>query len=240
METRLDMTEKILVVDDDPKLQRLLGEYLAGYGFQVRAHGRGDGVAEVIAEYQPNLVVLDIMLPGQDGLSVLGQLRAGMRLPIIMLTAKGDDADRIVGLELGADDYLPKPFNPRELLARIRAVLRRAAGPEETQTEGSEPEMISAAGLRLDTGRQALWVEETEIELSATEYKIMRALMGRPGVVFTRDQLLGLSRGRDLEPYDRSVDVHISNLRAKLKPFPALHGVIKTAWGAGYMLVDAR
>lgn len=235
-----DMTEKILVVDDDPKLQRLLGEYLAGYGFQVRAHGRGDGVDDAIAEFQPDLVVLDIMLPGQDGLSVLGQLRASMRLPIIMLTAKGDDADRIVGLELGADDYLPKPFNPRELLARIRAVLRRAAGTDDGSEHGPESKMLSAAGLRLDIGRHILLVEDTEIELSTTEYKIMRALMGRPGVVFTRDQLLGLSRGRDMEPYDRSVDVHISNLRAKLKSFPSLHGVIKTVWGSGYMLVDAQ
>ena len=240
METRPDMSDKILVVDDDPKLQRLLGEYLAGYGFAVRAHERGDGVAEVIADFQPDLVVLDIMLPGQDGLSVLGQIRAGMRLPIIMLTAKGDDADRIVGLELGADDYLPKPFNPRELLARIRAVLRRAAGPEGGPDQGGEPEVIRAAGLELDTGRQALRAGDSEIELSATEYKIMLALMGRPGVVFTRDQLLGLSRGRDLEPYDRSVDVHISNLRAKLKPFPAHNGAIKTVWGAGYMLVDGQ
>ena len=234
------MDSKLLLVDDDVKLQALLREYLEGYGFGVDSLYDGLEVAEKVLAQKPDLVVLDIMMPGKNGLDVLAELRSAVKTPVIMLTAKGEDTDRIVGLELGADDYLPKPFNPRELLARIRAVLRRGQnGPEEPADESAEGS-IRAGGLELDPAKRALRVEGRELELSATEFRIMEALMLRPETVFTRDQLLSLARGRDFMAFDRSVDVHISNLRAKLKPFPRFRKVIKTVWGTGYLLQEIK
>ncbi len=232
------MESKILVVDDDVKLQGLLKEYLEGYGFVVDSLYDGLNVTEKVLSQKPDLVVLDIMMPGKNGLDVLADLRTESKTPVIMLTAKGEDADRIVGLELGADDYLPKPFNPRELLARIRAVMRRGRNGLEDPGRDSGKTMIRAGGLGLDQAKRALRVEGREIELSATEFRIMEALMRRPETVFTRDQLLSLARGRDFMAFDRSVDVHISNLRAKLKPFPRFRKVIKTVWGTGYLLQE--
>jgi len=230
--------EKILVVDDDAKLRELLEEYLTGYGLQVLCLADGSGVAEKIAREAPDLVILDIMLPGRDGLEVLREIRGRFPVPVIMLTAKGEDEDRIVGLELGADDYLPKPFNPRELLARIKAVMRRAASPGGE--DGREEEFIEAGGLRLDTAKRTLLVEDEEVELSATEFKILEAMMRRPDRVFSRDELLSLARGRDWMAFDRSVDVHISNLRAKLKAHPGQGRRIKTVWGTGYMFLGDK
>jgi two-component system phosphate regulon response regulator OmpR len=228
------------VVDDDLRLQKLLGEYLEGYGFQVSRLTDGLKVVETIQRTRPDIVVLDIMLPGRDGLEVLGDIRAGSRIPVIMLTAKGEETDRIVGLEMGADDYLPKPFNPRELLARLRAVLRRAPDLQDEETEERKSRFLQIGDLKLDLEGRALLVEGEKVELSATEYKLLKAMMSRPNTVFSRDRLLSLARGRDLTAFDRSVDVHISNLRAKLKPFPGLGMVIKTVWGSGYMLVEKR
>ena len=234
------MESKLLLVDDDVKLQGLLREYLEGYGFAVESLYDGAGVPDKAARLRPDLIVLDIMLPEKNGLDVLAELRASSKTPVIMLTAKGEDADRIVGLELGADDYLPKPFNPRELLARIRAVMRRAqAGPEEAGQE-DKGRFLQAGGLKLDRAKRILIVDDRELELSATEYRIMEALMNRPETVFTRDQLLNVARGRDFMAFDRSVDVHISNLRAKLKPFPRFRKAIKTVWGTGYLLQEIQ
>ena len=222
----------ILIVDDDARLRSLVSDYLTGYGYKVVTRADGEHLENVLQEIGPDLVILDIMMPGRDGLTLLGELRRQNSVPVIMLTAKGDDADRIVGLELGADDYLPKPFNPRELLARIKAVLRRSAGMDEP--DRPEP---SSVGLQLDQAGRRLLVDGDPVEVSATEYKIMEALISRPETVFSRDNLLNLSRGRDHEAFDRSVDVHVSNLRAKLKPYPHHSGRIKTVWGQGYMLV---
>jgi len=158
-------------------------------------------------------------------------------IPVIMLTAKGEAADRIVGLELGADDYLPKPFDPRELLARIKAVLRRGLQTEE-EAAGDESLVINAGGLALNRAKQTLTVEDKEVELSSTEYKILEALMAHPNTVLSRDRLLNLARGRDFMAFDRSVDVHISKLRAKLDAYPRFRKIIKTVWGTGYMFVD--
>jgi two-component system phosphate regulon response regulator OmpR len=230
------MEKKVLLVDDDEKLLKLVKEYLEGYGFRVVTLPDGSAVMKTIAAKSPDIVILDIMLPGKDGLAVLKEVRTEHAVPVIMLTAKGEDADRIVGLELGADDYLPKPFNPRELLARVRAVLRRPSRLEDAETQ--EDKLIRVGGMSLNTAKQALLVEGKELELSSTEYKVLEVLMKHPNVVMTRDQLMTLARGRDFMAFDRSIDVHISKLRAKLKPFPKYEKSIKTVWGTGYMFVE--
>lgn len=232
------MEEKVILVDDDEKLRELLTEYLEGYGFQVLALPDGSRVLEMIRTVIPDILILDIMLPKRDGLEVLREIRNESSLPVIMLTAKGEHADRIVGLELGADDYLPKPFNPRELLARMRAVLRRLARQGRGGDEKGGRMVIEASGLVLNKAKRTLLVEDNEIELSSTEYKILEALMEHPNTVLSRDQLMNLAHGRDFIAFDRSIDVHISKLRAKLNPFPRFRKTIKTVWGTGYMFVD--
>jgi two-component system phosphate regulon response regulator OmpR len=230
------MEKQVLLVDDDEKLLKLVKEYLEGYGFRVVTLPDGSAVMKTIAAKSPDIVILDIMLPGKDGLAVLKEVRTEHSVPVIMLTAKGEDADRIVGLELGADDYLPKPFNPRELLARVRAVLRRPPRLDDAETQ--EDKLIRVGGISLNIAKQVLLVEDKEVELSSTEYKVLEALMKNPNVVMTRDQLMNLARGRDFMAFDRSIDVHISKLRAKLKPFPNHRKCIKTVWGTGYMFVE--
>ena len=233
------MEKKVLLVDDDEKLLKLVKEYLEGYGLQVLTLPDGSAVMETIAAKSPDMVILDIMLPGKDGLDVLKKVRTEYSVPVIMLTAKGEDADRIVGLELGADDYLPKPFNPRELLARVRAVLRRPPHLDEMEAREDKTKLIKVGDMILNMATQTLMVENKEVELSSTEYKVLEALMKHPNVVMTRDQLMTLARGRDFMAFDRSIDVHISKLRAKLKPFPKYEKSIKTVWGTGYMFVEA-
>jgi two-component system, OmpR family, phosphate regulon response regulator OmpR len=229
------MSSRILIVDDDEKLRKLLKEYLEGYGLKVITLADGLNIEKVVRAEDPDAVILDIMLPGEDGLSVLKRIRSFSSVPVIMLTAKGEDSDRIVGLELGADDYMPKPFNPRELLARIKAVLRRLR-PERGAPEAG-PDAIKAGGLALQLSRQALLVEEHEIELSTAECRVMEALMRRPNVALSRDRLMTLARGRDFMAFDRSIDMHISNLRSKLSAYPDAKKRIKTIWGTGYMFV---
>ncbi len=224
----------ILIVDDDLKLRGLLSQYLAGYGLKVHTLPDGSQLEPTLRQNQPDLLILDVMMPGRDGLDLLADLRAEFSLPVIMLTAKGEEADRIVGLELGADDYLPKPFSPRELLARIKAVLRRWQAAKDAPAE--QPEFLEVAGLLLDLGRRKLLVEKQEVELSATEFRILQALMARPDVVFSRERLLVIARGRQATAFDRAIDVHISNLRAKLKPFAGHEQRIRTVWGSGYLL----
>jgi two-component system phosphate regulon response regulator OmpR len=231
--------KRVILVDDDEKLRKLLREYLEGYGFEVMGLPDGSQVLERVRSELPDIVILDIMLPKRDGLDVLREIRTESSVPVIMLTAKGDDADRIVGLELGADDYLPKPFNPRELLARMKAVLRRLPPEEKTRTAGHEHLIIEAGGLALNKAKQTLLVEGREIELSTTEYKILEALMEHPNTVLSRERLMNLARGRDFVAFDRSIDVHISKLRAKLDSHPHFRKRIKTVWGTGYMFVDA-
>ena len=231
--------KRVLLVDDDRKLRTLLTEYLEDYGCDVTALEDGSGVSETIQRKAPDIVILDIMLPGKNGLDVLREIRLRFPVPVIMLTAKGEDADRIVGLELGADDYLPKPFNPRELLARMKAILRRGLGLE-TEGMGEEGDApLEAGGLILNRAKQVLVREGEEVELSTTEYKIIEALMRNPNRVLSRDQLMTLSRGRDFVAFDRSIDVHISKLRAKIESDPRSPKTIKTIWGSGYMFVDA-
>jgi two-component system phosphate regulon response regulator OmpR len=232
------MGKRVLLVDDDQKLLKLVKEYLEGYGFPVLTLPDGSAVMKTIAEQSPDIIILDIMLPGKDGLDILKEIRAQYALPVIMLTAKGEDADRIVGLELGADDYLPKPFNPRELLARVKAVLRRPPSLEEEEGTEDKRMFIKVGGLALNVARQTLVVEDREVDLSTTEYKVLEALMKHPNTVMTRDQLMDLARGRDFVAFDRSIDVHVSKLRAKLAHFPNYKDCIKTVWGTGYMFVE--
>ena len=232
------MAEKVLLVDDDKKLRNLLREYLEGYGCEVLTLSDGSAVAETIKRESPDIIILDIMMPVKNGLDVLRDIRMTFAIPVIMLTAKGEAADRIVGLELGADDYLPKPFDPRELLARIKAVLRRGHAAHKETSKTKEPLIIHAGGLALNRAKQTLSLEDKEVDLSSTEYKILEALMMHPNTVLSRDRLMNLARGKDFMAFDRSIDVHISKLRAKLDDHPQFRNVIKTVWGTGYMFVD--
>jgi len=228
----------ILIVDDDAKLRELLDEYLASYGFEVLMLPDGSTVLKTIQLKAPDLIILDIMLPGQDGLEVLREIRMQSQIPVIMLTAKGEDADRIVGLELGADDYLPKPFNPRELLARIKAVLRRQPLTNKKATKDREELLVRGGGMVLNKAKQTLVAKGKEVELSSTEYKLLEVLMTHPNTVMSRDRLMSMAQGKDFMAFDRSIDVHISNLRAKLETDPRKPKRIKTIWGSGYMFVD--
>jgi two-component system, OmpR family, phosphate regulon response regulator OmpR len=230
------MGNRVLIVDDDLKLQKLLKEYLGGNGFSVGTLPDGSRVLETIRSEAPDIIILDVMLPGKDGLEVLKDIRRDHALPVIMLTAKGEDMERIVGLELGADDYLPKPFNPRELLARMKAILRRAAAPDHEKST-VEPLRIQAGGLTLHKTRQTVDLGDKELELSTTEYRILEVLMKHSNTVLSRDQIMTLARGRDFMAFDRSIDMHISKLRAKLEPDPHSPRRIKTVWGSGYMFV---
>ena len=232
------MGNKVLIIDDDEKLRKLLKEYLEGNGFKVLTLADGFDVKKTLQKESPEMVILDIMLPGKDGLEVLKEIRLDDTIPVIMLTAKGDQTDRIVGLELGADDYLPKPFNPRELLARMRAVLRRVVPEDGDKVRKKEDTLLKVGGVTLNKAKQTVLIKNKELELSSTEYKILEVLMRHPNVVFSRDQLMNLARGRDFMAFDRSIDVHISKLRAKLEPDPRSPMRIKTVWGAGYMFID--
>jgi DNA-binding response OmpR family regulator len=221
----------ILVVDDDPKLRDLLAQYLGREGFRVRAANDGNAMDLLIAESPPDLVVLDLMLPGEDGLSIARRLRGGTDIPVIILSARGDEVDRIVGLEVGADDYLAKPFSPRELLARIRAVLRRQripAVPDETKT-------IAFGDFTLDLEAQRLLRHGREVELTAGDFALLEVLVTHPNRVMTRDQLVDRIKGYERSPYDRSIDVRVTRLRKKIEADPANPAFLRTVWGRGYM-----
>jgi two-component system phosphate regulon response regulator OmpR len=233
------MKTSVLIVDDDRRLQRLLDEYLRGFGFSVTALTEGGGAIEAVRKISPDIVILDIMLPDADGLEILRELRRTGEVPVIMLTARGEETDRIVGLELGADDYLPKPFNPRELLARIKAVLRRKPGSGRGEAVDLAEGSIYAGGLELNRSRQTLIREGREVELSATESRILEALMVRPDTILSREQLMATARGRDLSAFERSVDMHISRVRSKLDFIADSQRRIRTVWGMGYMFLSS-
>jgi two-component system phosphate regulon response regulator OmpR len=227
------MTVRALIVDDDKKLQNLLREFLEGYGFEIFSSLDGKGVVDHLDRTKADVVILDIMLPGADGLEVLKEIRRVSTVPVVMLTARGEDTDRIVGLELGADDYLPKPFNPRELLARIRAIMRRQGRPAYRDSG-----VVRSGDLILDRTRLMISKGEKEVELSATECKILEALIENSGRVVSRDFLLEYARERSYSVFDRSIDVHVSRLRAKLEEVTEPRTRIKSVWGAGYMWIE--
>jgi DNA-binding response OmpR family regulator len=226
--------QTILVIDDDASLRALLEEYLQGRGFAVAGASDGPtGLARLRAG-GVDLVVLDVMLPGMDGFEVCRAIRADSRIPVIMLTARGEDTDRIVGLELGADDYLPKPFNPRELVARVRAVLRRG------QPASDDDVALQAAGIRLDPARREVTADGAPVDLTTTEFEILRTLLASAGRVVPRERLMELARGPEWAAFERSVDVHVSHLRRKLGDDPRAPRLIKTVRSVGYMVPLGR
>ncbi|MDA3837771.1 MAG: response regulator transcription factor [Candidatus Delongbacteria bacterium] len=227
------MNIKALVIDDDKELQNLLHQYFTTYGIDTVEHLTGLNVPEKISEVDPDIIILDYMLPGKEGLEILKDLRkTENKIPVIMLTARGDEMDRILGLELGADDYIPKPFNPREIVARIKAVLRRNSF-EETKDDNSDTILVD--GVKLENSTYRIVKEDKFEELSLTEFKIIKVLMSRPGIIFSRDELMNYARGRDATAFDRSIDMHISKLRHKLVSIGDDKDRIKTSWGSGYM-----
>ncbi|MDQ1488595.1 MAG: hypothetical protein QOD57_2984 [Actinomycetota bacterium] len=224
----------VLVVDDEPKIVDVVREYLEHAGFAVRTAGDGPAALERARALAPDLVVLDLGLPGLDGLDVARQLRRSSRVPVIILTARGDELDRIIGLELGADDYLVKPFSPRELVARVRAVLRRV---DERDAAGDD-EPIVRGDVVVDPARRRVTVVGRPVDLTPTEFDLLAHLARQPGRVFTRAQLLTAIHGVAVESYERAVDAHVKNLRRKLEPDPRHPRYVLTAHGIGYRFTD--
>ncbi len=226
----------LLIVDDDREIRTLLGQYFETHGYRTSVVAEGKSMRKVLQQSHVDLLVLDLMLPGEDGLAICRELRTRSQLPIIMLTARGDDVDRIVGLEVGADDYLPKPFNPRELLGRVKAVLRRAAhaprDPDPASVRG-----FKFAGWQLDTTSRALTDRSgTSVPLSGAEYRLLAVLLTSPNRVLSRAQLTELLRGREADPLDRSIDVRVSRLRQILGDDARAPQIIKTVYGEGYVV----
>lgn len=231
------LQQRILVVDDDLRLRDLLGQYLAEQGYGVDLAADAVEMDKKLARSHYALMVLDLMLPGEDGLAICRRLRGnGHDIPIVMLTAKGDEIDRILGLEMGADDYLPKPFNPRELLARINAVLRRKA-PVPPGAPDTEHGVVEFGAFRLDLSTRQLTKEGVAIGLTSGEFALLKTLAAHARQPLSRDKLMELARGREHEAYDRSIDVQISRLRKLLEQDPAKPRLIQTVWGFGYVFV---
>jgi two-component system phosphate regulon response regulator OmpR len=230
--------DKILVVDDDSRIRDLLRRYLMQEGFEVMLAEDGKALSRIMLRDTPDLIVLDLMMPGEDGLSICRRLRAANdRTPIIMLTAKGEDIDRIVGLEVGADDYLGKPFNPRELLARIHAVLRRRPVKEAPGAPSIDNEVINFGPFAFDLGSRTLNRNGEELPLTTGEFAMLKALVRHPRQPLSREKLALLARGREFEPFDRSLDVQVSRLRKLVEIDAAAPRYIQTVWGVGYVFV---
>jgi two-component system response regulator CpxR len=229
--------DQILIIDDDVALCELVTEYLEPLGFAIESVHRGDLGAERALEGQHALVVLDVMLPGLNGFEVLRRIRAESKVPVLMLTARGDDVDRIVGLEIGADDYLPKPFNPRELTARIRAILRRV--PTEKPIDRTTAKKLSVGDVVLDSGTRTVLRTGANVELTSVEFELLEKLLRAAGEIVTREDLSQQVLGRSASPFDRSIDMHISNLRKKLGHQFGRVERIKTVRGVGYIYAQA-
>jgi len=228
----------LLVVDDDPKLRELLRRYLAENDFEVSLAHDGPAMNRVLQRQPVDLIVLDLMLPGEDGLSIVRRLRgASDATPVIMLTAKGDDVDRIVGLEMGADDYIAKPFNPRELLARIHAVLRRQPPPDVPGAPSSEPAEIAFGAFRLNLATRTLTRDGEPVPLTSGEFAVLKVFARHPRVPLSREKLMVLARGREYSAFDRSLDVQISRLRKLIETDPQHPRHLQTVWGVGYVFV---
>ena len=226
---------KILVVDDEPQIVQLVRDHLEHAGFGVVTAASGTDALRVAAIEKPDLVILDLGLPGLDGLDVTRTLRRDTAVPIVMLTARGDEADKLVGLELGADDYVTKPFSPRELVARVRAVLRRA----DAATAG--PGVIRVGDdVELDVSRMEVRIAGRRVELTATEFQLLAHAARHPGRVFTRSQLLDAIHGVAFEAYERAIDAHVKNIRRKIEPDPRMPRYLQTVYGVGYRFAEGR
>jgi len=229
-------TPHLLLVDDERSIREPLAQYLTKQGFRITQSGDAESARARLNAYAIDLVILDIMMPGEDGLSLCRHIRATSEVPVILLTAKAEETDRIVGLEIGADDYVTKPFSPRELAARIKVVLRRADSGGARQN-GPDASAFSFAGWVLKTAERALVDREgVTVALSSGEYNLLHVLVTRPRQVLTRDQLLDLTQGREAAAFDRAIDNQVSRLRKKIEPDPKNPQIIKTVWGGGYTL----
>jgi two-component system, OmpR family, alkaline phosphatase synthesis response regulator PhoP len=223
----------ILVVDDEPEIVRLVRDYLEHGGFAVVTAADGPGALEAVRRRAPDLVILDLGLPGLDGLDVTRKLRRDGLVPIVMLTARGDESDKLVGLELGADDYLTKPFSPKELVARVRAVLRR------TEAAAQRADMVRVGDdIALDAARMETTIAGRRIELTHTEFELLMTMARQPGRVFTRAQLLDAVHGAAVESYERAIDAHVKNIRRKIEPDPRVPRFLQTVFGVGYRIAD--
>ncbi|QRG08448.1 response regulator [Xanthobacter dioxanivorans] len=232
----MDSAPHIAIVDDHRDIRDLVGKYLTQHGYRISLAESAAAMRRLLEKSAPDLVVLDVMMPGEDGLSLCRHLRSTTDLPVILLTAMAEETDRIVGLEVGADDYLSKPFNPRELLARIKAVLRRVNSlPPQ---KGRLAAKVARFGRwTLDSGRRELMGQDgMAVPLSTAEFRLLCAFLDHPGIVLSRDQLLDLTAGRSAEPFDRSIDNQVSRLRKKIEVDPRTPVLIKTHWGGGYSL----
>jgi two-component system alkaline phosphatase synthesis response regulator PhoP len=226
------VAQTILIVDDEARIVKLVRDYLERAGFDVIAARDGETALRLARVEQPDLIVLDLMLPGVDGLDICRRLRQESGVPIIMLTARVEEADRIVGLELGADDYVTKPFSPRELVARVRATLRRANGQMGPAT------IVRAGDVELDTASLTAVVAGQPVDLTPTEFQLLAALVRQPGRIYSREQLLEAVHGVTFDGYDRSVDSHVKNIRRKIEPDPRKPRYIQTVYGVGYRFMD--
>lgn len=227
------MAQKIFIIDDDEKLVALLDDYLSSFGYVVEAAFEPEGGLKAVQAAQADLLILDVMLPGFDGFEALKRLRTHSNLPVIMLTARGDLTDRVVGLEIGADDYLPKPFEPRELVARIQTVLRRTGGRPS-------PSKLAFGALEIDLKRHQVVLEGRALELTSTEFQLLSLFAQNPGEVLSRDRIMEEVAGIEWESFNRSIDVLVSRLRQKLGEDPKHPTYLKTVWGSGYMFLDLR
>ena len=234
----VDRPPKILVVDDDSRLRDLLRRYLGENGFSVFVSDSAESMRRIWAREPFDVLILDLMMPGEDGLSVLKRLRAEKdATPVIMLTARGEDVDRILGLELGADDYLGKPFNPRELLARIHAVLRRRPRQDAPGAPSLENEVVRFGDFELDLGTRVLKKNGEVVQLTTGEFAVLKAFARHPRQPLSRDKLMEMARGREYEAFDRSLDVQVSRLRKLIEPDPSKPRYLKTVWGLGYVFI---
>jgi two-component system, OmpR family, alkaline phosphatase synthesis response regulator PhoP len=223
----------VLVVEDETEIARVVRDYLRDAGFEVIVVGDGDSALASVRGAKPDLIVLDLGLPKRDGLDVAREVQRWSSTPIVVLTARGDEADRIVGLELGADDYVVKPFSPRELVARIRAVLRR------TRSDHRPDEMLRVGEVEIDIAKMRASVDGQTVDLTPTEFELLVTLAREPGRVFTRSQLLDAIHGIAIETYERAIDAHVKNLRRKLEPDPHAPRFVLTVHGVGYRFADA-
>jgi DNA-binding response OmpR family regulator len=223
----------VLVVEDEIEIARVVRDYLRNAGFEVIVVGDGGSAVASVRSAKPDLLVLDLGLPGRDGLDVAREIRRWSDTPIVMLTARGDETDRIVGLEIGADDYVVKPFSPKELVARVRAVLRRS------RTAARGDEVVRAGDVEIDTAKMRVSVAGTQVDLTPTEFQLLATLAREPGRVFTRSQLLDAVHGVAIESYERAIDAHVKNIRRKIEPEPGSPRYVVTVHGVGYRFADA-